>query len=66
MSWVLAEVIKEMKVKIDLKQTWLKKFDEKIEAKIELTWNANLAARIRSIQVWFNDKSCWLLFIVWR
>ena len=47
----MTKVIEKMKVKIDLKKTRLKKFDEKIEAKIKLTRNANLAARIRSIQV---------------
>ena len=47
----MTEVIKKMKVKIDLEKTRLKKFDEKIKAKIELTRDTNLAARIRSIQV---------------
>ena len=47
----MTEVIKKMKVKIDLKKTRLKKFDKKIEAKIKLTRNANLAARICLIRV---------------
>ena len=47
----MTEVIKEIKVKIDLKKTRLKKFNEKIKAEIKLTRSANLTARIRSIQV---------------
>ncbi len=47
----MTEVIEKIKVKIDLKKTRLKKFDEKIEAEIKLTRSANLAARIRLIQV---------------
>ena len=47
----MTEDIEEIKVMIDLKKTRLKKFDEKIEAEIELTRNANLVARICLIQV---------------
>ena len=47
----MIKVIKEVKVKIDLKKTRLKKFDEKIKTKIKLTRDANLTARIRLIQV---------------
>ena len=64
MSWIITEVIEEIKVMIDLEKTQLKKFDKKIEAEIKLTRNANLIARIRLIRVWFNDKSRWLLFTV--
>ena len=47
----MTEVIKRVKVMIDLEKTRLKKFNKKIEAKIELTRDANLTARIRSIRV---------------
>ena len=47
----MTKVIEKIKVKIDLKKTQLKKFDEKIKAEIELTQNANLTVFIRSIQV---------------
>ena len=47
----MTEVIEKIKVKIDLKKTRLKKFDKKIKTEIELTRNANLAARICLIQV---------------
>ena len=47
----MTKIIKEIKVKIDIKKTRLKKFNKKIEAEVELTRNANLVAHIRSIQV---------------
>ncbi len=47
----MTKVIEKVKVKIDLEKNRLKKFDEKIKAKIKLTRSANLAARIRSIRV---------------
>ena len=47
----MTEVIEKIKVKIDLKKTQLKKFDEKIETEIELTQSANLTVRIRLIRV---------------
>ena len=56
MSWVITKVIEEIKVKDNLKKTQLKKFNKKIKTKIKLTRDANLTARIRLIQVWFNNK----------
>ena len=47
----MIKVIEEVKVKIDLEKTRLKKFNKKIKAEIELTRDANLTARIRLIRV---------------
>ena len=47
----MTEVIEKVKVKIDLKKTRLKKFNEKIKAEIKLTRSANLTAFICLIQV---------------
>ena len=47
----MTEVIEEIKVKIDLEKTQLKKFDKKIKAKVKLIQSANLAARICLIRV---------------
>ena len=47
----MIEVNENIRVKINFKKTWLKKFDNKIKIKIKLTRDAILAVLIRLIQV---------------